>query len=326
MRTEEVAENIHRIPIRLPNNPLKELNSYYIRDKDRSLLIDTGFPLDECREDLLAGLAELGEEAGNVDFFLTHMHADHSGLASQLVGKDRRVMISEIDRGWLLGNNTAIERWNRYTGSFIAAGMPEEIVRSFPFLNPAIRFAPRADHFIGVGDGHIIRAGGYAFRCVLTHGHTPGHMCLWDETNRLMFTGDHVLFDITPNITAWSAMDNTLGKYLDSLKAVLQYPVRTALPGHRKTGDFSARIEELLMHHENRLAEILSIVRNEPKLTAYEISGKMKWRIRAANWLEFPATQKIFAVGECMTHLDYLMRCGKLSMTKPANLELYSMI
>ena len=31
-----ITDNIYRIPVRLPNNPLKELNSYFIRDGERS--------------------------------------------------------------------------------------------------------------------------------------------------------------------------------------------------------------------------------------------------------------------------------------------------
>ena len=43
-----------------------------------------------------------------------------------------------------------------------------------------------------------------------------------------------------------------------------------------------------------------------PGLTAYEITGRMQWSIHARNWAEFPLTQKFFAVGEAMAHLDWL--------------------
>ncbi len=39
---EEVAKNIFRISVPIPNNPLKELNSYLIRGQDRCLLIGDG--------------------------------------------------------------------------------------------------------------------------------------------------------------------------------------------------------------------------------------------------------------------------------------------
>ena len=41
----EILPGIFRLPIPLPRNPLRELNAYLIRGRDRSLLIDTGFHL-----------------------------------------------------------------------------------------------------------------------------------------------------------------------------------------------------------------------------------------------------------------------------------------
>ena len=32
----------------------------------------------------------------------------------------------------------------------------------------------------------------------------------------------------------------------------------------------------------------------------------MRWSIRCRNWGDFPVTQKFFAVGEALSHLDYL--------------------
>jgi glyoxylase-like metal-dependent hydrolase (beta-lactamase superfamily II) len=291
----------------LPDNPLKELNSYLIRDPERSLLIDTGFRFRACREALLSGFAEIGEDPGAVDIFLTHLHADHSGLSSEIVGDDRHIYISEMDGAWLRNIPTAGDRWASYQSWDTLAGMPAKIVEQMQRLNPAVRFAPPdGTRYTTLRDGDVLHAGGYELRCVLTPGHSPGHMCLWDERNGLMFTGDHVLFDITPNITAWPSVDDSLGNYLDSLRAVREYPVKTAFPGHRKPGDFHARIEELFLHHDRRLDEVGQIVRENPGLTAHEIAGMMRWKIRATTWDEFPPSQKIFAVGECLSHLDYL--------------------
>ena len=46
MSVEEVYPGIFRIPVGLPHNPLKELNSYFIPGRDRNLLIDTGFRME----------------------------------------------------------------------------------------------------------------------------------------------------------------------------------------------------------------------------------------------------------------------------------------
>ena len=40
-----IEDNIYTIPVPLPNNPLRSLNSYVIKGEDRNLLIDTGFRL-----------------------------------------------------------------------------------------------------------------------------------------------------------------------------------------------------------------------------------------------------------------------------------------
>ena len=39
--TECISEGLYRIPVPLPGNPLRELNSYLLRGRERSLLIDT---------------------------------------------------------------------------------------------------------------------------------------------------------------------------------------------------------------------------------------------------------------------------------------------
>ena len=298
MYTEEVAKNIFRIPVVLPGSPLRELNSYLVKDPAGSLLIDTGFYLDACRKALFRGLNELGVDPHTVDIFLTHMHPDHAGLAAEIIGKGKRIFISEIDH--LILFPTASET-KSHPGKFVdrlhETGMPAELIVEVKKLTRRI-VIPKNVQFTIVQDGEILCAGGYSFRCVLTPGHTPGHMCLWEQDKRLMFTGDHVLFDITPNITAWAYVRDSLGDYLNSLKAVSKYPVEFAFPGHRKPGNFHVRIRQLLQHHQTRLAEVEELVRQEPGSTVYEIAGQMSWNIQAGNWAEIPLQQKIFDMGE----------------------------
>ena len=326
MYTEEVAKNIYRIPVTLPNSPLKELNSYLIKDPERSLLIDTGFAVDTCLESLLRGLGELGTDSKNLEIFLTHMHSDHTGLAAEISGEGMPIYISAVD-GKRMNMLLVDERpvYKDMVKRFLAAGMPTFITDNMKTISPAIAYSPRikSDHYVDVQDGKTFTVGGYSFRCILTPGHTPGHMCLWDENSGIMFTGDHVLFDITPNITSWSYVIDSLSDYLNSLQKTYEYPVRTALPGHRKTGVFHTRIKELLRHHEIRLAEVEKIVRETPGSIAYDIAGKMHWKIRAVNWEEFPPAQKIFAVGECLSHIDYLINRDIITYQKDGNLLRY---
>ena len=76
----QLMDNIYRIQIPLTGNPLESLNSYVIKGEERSLIIDTGFNRPECRDALMSGLEELKVDFDKTDIFITHLHADHSGL------------------------------------------------------------------------------------------------------------------------------------------------------------------------------------------------------------------------------------------------------
>ena len=76
----------------------------------------------------------------------------------------------------------------------------------------------------------MLEAGGRRLTCLPAPGHTPGQLCFWDESDGILFTGDHVLFDISPNITPWNGMEDALGCYLDSLRAVRELPARWLCP------------------------------------------------------------------------------------------------
>ena len=69
---------IFQIDVPLPDNPLRNLNCYVVQDRGENLIIDTGFNRPECREALLAGLAELDANWEKTNLFLTHLHSDHT--------------------------------------------------------------------------------------------------------------------------------------------------------------------------------------------------------------------------------------------------------
>lgn len=309
---EEVAANIYRIGVPLPNNPLRELNSYFIRGTDHDLLIDTGFRNEECRAALEEGLRELHSDPERRDVLITHLHSDHSGMADLFVGNKRHIYISDTDMKYLGYFLYEPDYRYRQRSRYVREGLPADLEAAIFKVNPANQQTIKelTDQYAPLQEGDIIRVGDYSLRTILVPGHTPGNSVFWCEKQGILFCGDHVLFDISPNITVWDKVEDSLGNYLDNLERVRALPVKLALPGHRKTGDFAARVEALLEHYHRRLDEVQRILRENPGLTAYEITSRMTWRIRARNWEEFPITQKWFATGECLSHLDYLRKRG----------------
>lgn len=323
---DKITEGIYRIRVPLPGSPLRNLNSYFIRGAadGHDLLIDTGFRQEECARALEEGLAELGADKARLDLLATHLHSDHSGMVREFAGPDCRIYMGEVDLVAMrrkLRDRTGPSMFARFTRE----GFPPELNEAVQNRNPAVQNAVEAwdERFTPLTDGQRLQVGAHTLQVIVTPGHTHGHTMLWIEKEGIMFTGDHVLFDISPNITAWPDVADSLGDYLDSLRAVQKYPVRLALPGHREPGDFHARIDALLAHHDRRLNSVLDIVGAHPGLTAYDITGLMRWKIRADSWETFPVVQKHFAVGECMAHLDYLVVRGKLRRQENEDLVRY---
>ncbi|HPE15549.1 MAG TPA: MBL fold metallo-hydrolase [Oscillospiraceae bacterium] len=311
----KVFDRIYSIPVELPQNPLRCLNSYFVQGLpgEKNLLIDTGFRREECRAALFGGLRELGADLRNTDLFLTHLHSDHTGLAPELQAAGCRIRMGRVDRD-LLEHNERIS-WRSRQERLTREGMPWSELEALFTKNPAVIYAPGPFDSEAVDEGDVLSYGGYDFRAISAPGHTPGQMCLYDAANRLMILGDHVLFDITPNIISWEVMEDSLGTYLESLQKIAAYDVEVPLPAHRTTHGMTVpeRVRQLTEHHGARLAETFAIVARGHGQTAYTIAGQMTWKISAKSWAEFPPGQKWFAIGEALSHLDYLRLRGKVS-------------
>jgi glyoxylase-like metal-dependent hydrolase (beta-lactamase superfamily II) len=219
-----------------------------------------------------------------------------------------------VDRHYLPGKEDTFS-WQRSDAFFLANGFPAGELRRVEEENPAKQLAPAPyDDYLPVSEGDIFSYGGYTLEVIDTPGHTPGHQCLYEREHQMLFLGDHVLFDITPNITAWAGTEDSLGKYLTSLKKLQSLPVTLPLPAHRASGaDFHHRVGELLEHHDRRCREVVEILTAHPGSTAYETASRMTWQIRCRNWEEFPLAQKWFAVGEAIAHLEHLAAEGIVS-------------
>ena len=300
---EEIRPNLFRIEIPLPNSPLKYLNSYVIRSRDRHLIVDTGLNRDECLEAMRKGLEELDIELTRTDFFITHLHADHFGLVSKLVQRSGRIFFNRPETDLI----EARIGWGSMLAYAGKNGFPEDELEKALKSHPGHRFGSEWIPDLQVlRDGDEIGVGEYKFQCVFTPGHSMGHMCLYEPRHRILIAGDHILIDITPNIQCWSSKVNPLKNYLASLDKVSKLDIDVTLPGHRRViADHRDRIEELKGHHHRRLNEVFSILKKGPR-HAYEVASQMTWDLKADSWEDFPRAQKWFATGEALAHLRYL--------------------
>ncbi len=322
---EEILPGLYRIEVPLPNSPLKALNSYLVKGQGRFLLIDTGMNREECLRPMLSALKKLDVDLNKTDFFITHLHADHSGLVGDLATDTSKVYFNKPEAAFI-SSQPSVEYWQGLFSFLQSHGFPEAELKKVWAGHPGFKFSSRRQvDFTTVGEGDTIEVGDYLFKGIETPGHSPGHMCLYEASKKVLVCGDHILFDITPNITHWVQLDNSLKQYLTNLEKVYSLDVNLVLPGHRNLWhNHRKRITELQEHHQDRLKEALAALEDGEK-TAWQVAPYITWDIDCSSWEEFPAVQKWFAIGETIAHLDYLEADGRIQKGAKNRMVLYSL-
>jgi len=313
---EQIQDHLWRIEVPLPGNPLKSINSYVIKSPSRNLIIDTGLDRQECLDAILAGLDEVDVDLDETDFFVTHMHADHSALVPKLARDGSRIYFNRLDAEVFEG----VSPWETILAYAGKNGFPGDELRAALENHPGYKHGvTKIPDFTFLEDGDPLEIGDYRFRCVQTPGHTKGHTCLYEHEKKIFVSGDHILIDITPNIGCWRDGMNPLGDYLASLDKVRALDIELVLPGHRRLlRNCRERIDELKRHHDRRADEILSVLSGGAQ-SAYQIASGMTWDLDYASWDSFPVAQKWFATGEAIAHLRWLEEREKVYSNTEAN-------
>ena len=156
-----------------------------------------------------------------------------------------------------------------------------------------------------------------------TPGHSPGHICLYSPSRRLMFSGDHVLPRISPNISFHdSSAPNPLADYLNSLAKVEKLECDEVLPGHEwRFSGLNERVKELRSHHDARLGEVRMVLSEDEYMTCWELATHLTWS-RALD--ESSPFIMRTSSGETLAHLAYLENVGIVLRTieRPARFRL----
>ncbi|NFG95633.1 MBL fold metallo-hydrolase [Clostridium sporogenes] len=323
----ETYENIYLEELPLPNNPLKYLNFYIIKGKDKSMIIDTGFNREDTKERMIEIFKKLDLEPEKTILFLTHLHSDHTGLATYFQDMGLTVYISKID-GDLL--NGSVEKsgpmWEGTIQRAMWQGLEEEQLDIED--NPGFKFRPISHiNFVPAIPGEYIQIGDYNFEIIDLRGHTPGMVGLYEKKHKILFCGDHILGKITPNITFWGfEYGDMLGTYFKSLDFVYNMDIDYLFSSHRfLIEDHRKRINELHHHHEKRLDEIREVLRKFGPCTVKQVTKELHWDIKSKSWDEFPKSQKWFAAGEAHAHLEHLRALGEVTMEEKNRILYYKM-
>jgi glyoxylase-like metal-dependent hydrolase (beta-lactamase superfamily II) len=86
----------------------------------------------------------------------------------------------------------------------------------------------------------------FTLRAVHTPGHVSNHFCFFLEEEGMLFAGDHIMNGSTVVIIPPSG---DMKAYIESLRLLLQYPLRFIAPGHGEVMEDSRAVVEWLVNH-----------------------------------------------------------------------------
>lgn len=299
---KEVFKNIYQMTIPMPNTPLKALNSYVVKSPERNLIIDTCYDLPECFEATCSGLKKLDINLNKTDIFITHKHSDHSGLIRRLASNNSVIYCSEQDAQAI--NSTQSESVLVVHDFFLRAGFPANEAQKLLGTFSNNRVTRQVVEFKVVSNGDTISIGDYDFNCIVTPGHTSGHICLYEADKNFLVSGDHILNTMTPDISLLFIDDmDPLTEYLKSLDKLDKLDIETVLPGHMAVfNNCRERINQIKERHRIRNNEILDILELGTQ-NVYEIATQIYGDIQ---FNTFQDMQKFFVISESFAHLKYM--------------------
>ncbi len=284
-----------------------ELNLYVIAG-DPLTLVDTGIGTPEALTALEAGLVEHGLSILDVkQVLLTHKHADHIGLAADV--RDRSgatVYVHEDDWEGVADLDRRHGEYLPLVREFLEySHTPEdEIEKLIKFLSHGKRFA-RQTPAEKMRDGDTFEISGHTLEVIHTPGHTQGCVCL--RYGHHLFSGDHVLPTISPNIGAGEMRRRgMMRRFLDSLDRIAAYQTDevVVLPGHGQPfSNLAQRCDTLKDHHAARQEKILDVLRNADRpLSIYEVARSL--------WAKLPGFHLSLGIAEARSHLEKAVEDG----------------
>jgi glyoxylase-like metal-dependent hydrolase (beta-lactamase superfamily II) len=306
---ELVRPGLWSIPVPIPNNPLRYVLVYAFELDNGVAIVDAGWNTDDAWNALNAGLVAAGGSISDVrSVLVTHIHPDHYGLAGRVRDESGAwIGLHPDDATMLRARYVDVDDLLSKMHDLLEfAGVPEATLPDLNMASMMIRDqVAMAEPDILFEDGKEVDVPGWDLRTVWTPGHSPGHVCFHSERHRLLLSGDHVLPRITPNIGVHTQqIPNPLGDFLESLLKVQNLPVDEVLPAHEyRFANLRDRLDEIILHHAERLADIERMLLENPGMTAWQMAVNLTW---SRPWDQIQEFMQRAAVSETLAHIVLL--------------------
>jgi glyoxylase-like metal-dependent hydrolase (beta-lactamase superfamily II) len=288
---------VTRVTIPLPFR-LNHVNCFFAQGEKGWTIIDAGLNIDVSRD----SWQPIIEKHDVKDIIITHYHPDHFGYAGTLQTlTDAEVWMTKTDAaaGLTVWEPQSAMLADEY---YDTCGLPGKILsralttdeKSF---NAKVKPYPEVNHYLE--EGMVIQFGKLQYEVIFTPGHSDGLITLFNKEHSILFSTDHILPRISPNISYWFRGDpNPLESFFHSLEKMKVLNADYVIPSHgHPFRNANKRIEELLHHHQERLAQTYEAIKHPANI--YEVNSHL--------FKNLNTHETRFAIGETIAHLEYLL-------------------
>jgi glyoxylase-like metal-dependent hydrolase (beta-lactamase superfamily II) len=326
----EIIAGVHQIRLPFPQGMSGYTNVYVVEGSNGNILIDSGWDDSEVIWAFREGLREDRLKFQDINWIvITHIHPDHYGLASklkELCGAE--VAVHRTEAGLINSRYKDFDGLLKDMGDMLSSnGVPQAELTELKQASLWMKQFVSPDlPDVTLDDGDRISNGSFGFEVLRTPGHSPGHICLYEARKRWLFSGDHVLFNVTPHVGFHpQSGDNPLKDYIDSLGMVDSLGVNFVFPGHGPVfNSLKLRAVEIFNHHEQRKRAIMTVLDDGLK-TAYQVAAEIPWKLELGGvaFSDLEAWDRRLAMLETIAHLKLLASEGSAGKIDRDGISLY---
>lgn len=205
-------------------HPLLRCNIWFVRGRDRDLLIDTGLGISSLKDEI----ADLTDKP--LLALATHIHFDHVGCLHEfdhrLVHSCEAKQMTDYQEFTFLKMIPGLED---YVTQGDTSGFDDYLINAKPQDFDVEEYHITSTKPTEVlEEGSVIDLGNRHFEVLHLPGHSPGSVGLWEEASGTFFSGD-ALYDGT---LLDDLPDSNIPDYLSTMKRIRELPVSVVHGGH----------------------------------------------------------------------------------------------
>lgn len=324
-------KNITPVPIPFNEVPYLLTANIYALGRKEITLIDAGPGIPGAMEFIKESFAKEGLEFNNINrIILTHGHMDHFGLAASIkkeLDHPLEIFIHPEDQWKISTEFYDNEIWvDELKMLQELADIPDD---DFKIMVKNVRkyysIATPLDDLKTMEDNDTFYGEGYSLQVVFSPGHNPGLCCLYEPEQKVLFSSDHIIKNLTPKPILTITRDKLIDKnykgliaYENSLEKVSKLDVDYMFPGHGEwIDDMQPVIKQYREHYLVRMEQVWNAVKKKEMPVYYLIRDVFP---------NVEAGDLFIALSEIVSHLEVLIDIGRAEIIEQGPPVIYKAI